>query len=63
MRDFLHKLFGCSSFSVVGWSIMGNPIEVCTHCGQLYVTYGSINARRKPITQKQAEDIREVANG
>jgi len=57
MKKILHAIFG-HSWDVIAWSVMGNPIEQCTFCGQCAVTYGSINAQRTLISKKQMGKIR-----
>jgi len=58
ITKILHAVFGCGSFlSVIAWSVMANPIEQCSHCHQLYVTYGSVNSVRRAISVEEAHEI------
>jgi len=58
ITKILHAVFGCGPhLNVIAWSIMGNPIEQCSYCHQLYVTYGSVNPTRRAISAEEAHEI------
>lgn len=42
---------------VIGWSVMGNPIEKCSMCDSHIYTIGSINPWPREITKEQAQEL------
>lgn len=46
------------SWEVIGWTVMGNPVEMCRRCEDAFqVTYGSINPSPHRLTAEQALEV------